>query len=477
MKITLLSMAIAVSGCAHSIKSRADAAYASSNYLEAERLYAEAAGTDPKAAALRDRARTEAVRELVGATARARNEGRRAEASTTLAEAIQLRDTWASQLDGAVTKQLAEEVERAGSMIAAAVTSTATNRGPLSAELVAAYHAPLLALRDFQAWRRSVEQSVRAAGQARCDALTQRASTPYWSWIVASYCGHFGGREVEMLPRPKTSKDLEVEAAISGISQDDASGIASAIAAAFRDSVWYSPSAPTIAHARLSGTMLATFESRTVSEAATWTVQVPYVANESALESYQEPYDAQESHTDLVLVPGSSGPVYRSVTTSHTVTKFRTALRAVSRPVVRYRDEVRSFTYPATQRAGRYESALRVQFDRDSPPVTAEVFYDVVERGLEHDISNSEAGVSPQRANLPGLADLMAHEKVRLTATVKNKLEAAYREAHCSASKYTLEEAAACAYLGPADAPRAVHAALREVFGDDEPRIAAMLAR
>ena len=492
----LLAALVVVAGCAQSVNSRADEAYKQRRYLEAAALYDQVVRADPKdgkAAAKRTQARTEALRELLAATARARVAGKLDVATTTLAELLVRRNSWAMKLDGQAAKELTVEIVAAGSAIATAVTATATGRGPLSAELLAAHYAPLLAHVDFQNWRREIEDSVHGVGKTKCDALAPRATTPYWSWVVASYCRHFGGTEVKVLMRPNLRTGLVVDGSVVGIPAEDTSRIRSTLASAFRDSVWFSPDGPKQAHALFGGKVSATFDARTVSKTANWTEQVPYTAYEDAQESYQEPYTDQESyqeqvpHTEYRTETHPCGStsctetkpttVYSSETKYRTVTKYRTQYRTVQKPVTRYRGVPRSFTYSALERTGHYVSALRVRFDRDSPEVAAEIKTDSFEHGFDHDVTNSDAGVSPERANLPTLADLTAHEEARLKAEVKVKLDGAYRDQYCGGAQYTLEEAAACSYLAPADVPAGVHAALRGAFGDDELQLAAILAR
>ena len=497
MKVRLLLGAlVVVAGCAQSINSRADEAYKKRRYLEAAELYDQVVRADPKdgkSAAKRTQARTEALRELLAATSQARVAGKLDLATTTLAELLVRRNSWAMKLEGQAAKELTVEIVAAGSAIATAVTQTATTRGPLSGELLAAHYAPLLAHVDFQNWRAEIQDSVRGVGRTKCDALAPRATTPYWSWVVASYCAHFGGTEIKLLPRPNLRTGLVVEGSVVGIPAEDTSRIRNTISTAFRESVWFSPDAPKQAHAQLGGKVAATFDSRPVSRTATWNEQVPYTAYEDAQESYQEPYNDQESYQEQVphtsyrteskpcgsSTCSESVPYteYSSETRYRTVTKYRTAYRTVQKAVTRYRDVPRSFTYAAVERSGRYVSALRIRFDRDSPEIAAEIKNDSVQSGLDHDVSNPDAGVSPSRANLPQLADFTAHEETRLVAGVKTKLEAAYREQYCSAAEYTLEAAATCAYLAPADVPPGVHAALRGAFGDDELQIASILRR
>jgi hypothetical protein len=219
---------------------------------------------------------------------------------------------------------------------------------------------------------------------------------------------------------------------------------------------------------------------------------VPYTEDETSQESYQEPYDDTESyqeqvpHTeyrtethpcgDTTCTDTHPETVYTSESRTRTVTKYRTAYRSVTKPVTKYRDVPRSFTYEALERTGHYVSAVRVRLDRDVD-VAADITGDFVEHGFDHDVTNAAASVSPERANLPTLADFLAREEGRLKDELKTRLDARYGELYCAAKQYTLEEAAACAYLAPGKVPAAVHAALRGAFGADETFLPAVLAR
>jgi hypothetical protein len=491
----LLTALALTAGCAASTASRADDAFKHARYLEAADLYDQVVHADPKnnkAVVKRFQARNAALSVLLTETSQARVAGRTEDALVKLAEMLARRDAWAMRTDANVDRQLTVEVVAAGNAIDTAVTRTASSVGPLSAEELFHHYAPLLAHADFATWRQQIDGEVHKSGKNACTALAPRATTPYWSWVVASYCSHFGGQAIRMLARPNLRSSLAVDGSIGGVSPDDAAHVRTTLADAFRESVWFLPDAARSAHATLGGRIAVNFEAHTVSRTANWTEQVPYTDYVTEQESYQEPYDDTESyqeqvpHTeyrtethpcgDTTCTDTHPETVYSSESRTRTVTKYRTAYRSVTKPVTKYRDVPRSFTYEALERTGHYASAVRVRLDRDLD-VAADITGDFIEHGFDHDVSNAAAGVSPERANLPTLADFLSREEGRLKDELKARLDARYGELYCASKQYTLEEAAACAYLAPGKVPDAVHAALRGAFGADETFLPAVLAR
>jgi hypothetical protein len=491
----ILAVAL-VAGCAASVASRADDALHQRRYLEAAELYDQVVKQNPgdaKAIARRTEARTAVLRELLAETAQLRTGGRLDAATTKLAEMLVRRDAWMMKVDPETAKQLTVEVVAAGSAIATSVSKTAGAAGPLSAEQIAMHYAPLMTHHDFQNWRREIEDSVHTAGSAVCTSLEPRATSPYLSWAIASYCKHFGITDVKVLPRANLRTGVLIEGSIVGIAPEDTVRIRETLTGAFRESVWFSPDAARSARGNLGGKLTATYERRTVSKTANWIEKVPYTDYETQQESYQEPYNDTEYYQEQVPRTeyhsesydcGSSTctrsvptTVYSSESRTRTVTKYRTAYRSVTVPVTKYRDVPRSFTYEAIERTGRFVSSLRIRVDRESLDVAAEISGDFFEHGFDHDVTNIDAGVSPSRANLPSLADFTAREEGRLRDELRAKLDARYAELYCAAKSFTVEEAAACAYLAPAQVPMAVHTTLHGVFGADEELLPAVLTR
>ena len=496
MKVLQVAALVLAVGCAPTVKSQADTAFGKKQYLQAAELYDQVLRKDPKdkhALGRRIEARTMVLRELLAATARARTAGDADGAMAQLAEMLVRRDGWGMKVEGELERALSIEVVASGSAIATAVANTSNAAGPLSGQAMAQHYAPLLAHKEFANWRREIEDSVTVAARTSCVNLTAKAKTPYLTWAIAAYCRHFGLEEPPLLARSNLKNRLVIDGGLAGISPDETGRIKDALAAAFAESVWFARDAARPAHAMLTGRINVAFDSKTVSRTANWTEQVPYTDYVQEQESYQEPYDDTETyyeqvpHTEYrsVSVPCGSSTcsesrpetVYRSESRTRTVTKYRTAFRPVTRPVTRYRAVPRSFHYEAIERSGRYASNLRVHLDRDEPDVTAEIAGNFFEHGFDHDVYNAQAGVSPERANLPTLAAFAAAEEQRLREALRIKLDARWADLYCSSQAFTPEQAATCAYLAPATIPSGAHAALQQVFGPDEALLQTVLVR
>lgn len=484
MKVLQVAALVLAVGCAPSVKSQADTAYSKKQYLQAAELYDQVLRADPKdkhALGRRIEARTMVLRELLAATARSRTAGDADGAMAQLAEMLARRDGWGMKVEGELARALSIEVVASGSAIATAVSNTSNAAGPLSGQAMAQHYAPLLAHVEFANWRREIDDSVHGAARTVCGNLVAKAKTPYLTWAIAAYCRHFGLEEPPLLARANLKNKLVVDGALGGVPPDDSARVRDTLAAAFTESVWFAPDAARPGHATLTGRLNAVFDSHTVSRTANWTEQVPYTDYVTEQESYQEPYDDTETYYESVphteYRDGKPETVYQSESRTRTVTKYRTAYRPVTKPVTRYRDVPRSFNYEAIERTGRYTSAVRVRIDRDEPDVMAEINGNFFEHGFDHDVYNAQAGVSPERANLPTLAAFTAAEEQRLRDALRLKLDARWADLYCSAQRFLPEDAATCAYLAPATIPSGAHAALQQVFGPDEALLQTVLVR
>src|SRR5262249_33513060 len=189
--------------------------------------------------------------------------------------------------------------------------------------------------------------------------------------------------------------------------------------------------------------------------------QVPYTENR--VEVHPCAYNSEAQCPESVPYT-----LYRTEYKSRAVTKWRTAWRSVTVPVTHDRDEPRVFTYQATQHTAAHVSALHVLVDL-VPEVAATIDSHFSDSGYTHDVTSSVAGVAPERAMLMSPDAFVAREQGRLHDQLRAALDARYAQLYCSAITYTVEQAAACAYLDPQHTPSAARAALRTVFGDEEP--------
>ena len=493
MKTLALALVLAA-GCT-TLRDRADSAMENGNYVDAAAMYDQLATANPNdAAALakRQQARGSALRVELVAVQTARGAGNDRDAFGKLGLLLAQRDAWGGEMPAVLGPALALEISAASAKIGGEVSAKTTSEGPLAGEATEAGYAKLLARRDFASAREMFATQLAQAGSASCARLEAAATTPYVSWLAAKYCEHWGiARTLPQLPDHRTA--LAVEGAVTGATPDESSQMRDALAAAFRKSAWFAPSAPSVAHATLDGRLAVAYSSRDVTLTATWTESVPYTAYEDSQESYEEPYEDTETYSESVpsteyrteTVPcgdstcTNSVPetVYHDETRTRTVTKYRTAWRTVTNAVTRYRDEDHAQDYQALERDATYSASLRVRTDAGLPAVIATQAENTSESGYDHDVTIGPAGVSPSRAHLTTQDAFAARELSGLVDRVVAQLDTAYATRFCSSTEYTLESAAECAYLGPSHLPAPAHAALRTALGGDEPYLAAVVMR
>jgi hypothetical protein len=478
-------------GCT-TLRNRADGAYENGRYREAAELYDKVLAEHPDdagARARRDASRTQVLREILVDVDAKRRSAHIEIALARLGELLAQRDAWGGSIDPSLAQPLGEEVVWAGAYIASSVADRARSKGPLAAEHLAGTFDTLLAHRDFATRRAQLRENIAASGRLACATLAPSATTPYWSWLVDRYCRHFGSSPVEVPALPYLHGDLVVEGAVAGQTDAQVANLHETLAAAFRGSVWFAADAPGT-RALVDGRISTSFSSRPVTLTADWTESVPYTAYETTSVAYQEPYDDIEYYTESVptteyrtetrpcgettCTDSVPTTVYHSEQRSRTVTKYRTAYRDETNPVTRYRDEPRTFTYSGIERAGEYQSALRLRLD--GPALTSTIANNFTRSGVDHDASFSAAGVSPERANLPTQAEFAASENARLRDQLLADLDRQYAQQFCSAGSYTVESAATCAYLGTA-LPSAAQTAISSLLGGDTPYIGAVLGR
>jgi hypothetical protein len=471
-----------VLGCQPTVRSRAEVAYATGDYVGAVALYdrvlAEKPG-DGDAHVGRARARNAAFRSLLAAAHAARIAGISEVALDNLRRFLELRRDWRIAPPPQLAQALETELAAATEYVATSV-GHALKTGPFAAEAALARHATTLDLAELGHRRAELAATIHTAGLASCAQLTgsTSATMPYWTWLVDRACAHWGGPRLVVPVLPHQVSRLDVTGAIDGARGDQNAQLRESITAAFRASVWYAPSAPATVRASLTGTIAATLSSRPVRLTAEWTESVPYTDYETSQESYQEPYDDTEWYWEQVPYTNSDGTTsYRSEHKSRTVTKYRTAYRSVTNPVTKYRDESRTFEYEATHREGHYASAFRVDFDGALRDLVPSIASDFGTTGIDHDVTHSPSGVTPRRANLMTFADFVAREQHRMRARVLAALGEHYRRVFCAAPTYTLDAAAACAFFDPKDVPRPVQAAVRAMLGPDEPHLMRALGR
>ncbi|MGE0871157.1 MAG: hypothetical protein AB7P03_21510 [Kofleriaceae bacterium] len=491
---------IAVLGIAcTTLRGRADEAYARGDYLEAAKLYDQMVAAEPDNAEALERrfaARAAALRAMLQATQLARSTGRTEAAINELARLLHHRDLWAMPPDPDLVAPIAAEVTAATAHVQVMIDGLVMARRPLGAQQTLGRFQSLLSRRDFDNRYELLRTTVAAAGRRHCDKLiaeSSTAATPYWNRFLNRYCAYWGSATRRDAQLPHVRSGLLVVGGIHGESRAQISELQDALAAAFAGSVWFDPAATMPAHCNIDGHVTSSFTERSVSLTKNWNESVPYTAYETKQVAYQEPYTETETRYEQVphieyetrTVSCGSGTctettprtVYKSEPRTETVTKYRTAYRTETHPVTRYRDVPQVFSYLAIERTGHYASSLRARAIIAGEPIVAEVASAFSRTGIEHNVSFPPAGISPEQADLLSGPEFVEREHASLRQRLARMLDDNYRQLYCSSDRYTADQAAACAYLDPVQAPAPVQVALRELLGDDAPLASQLLGR
>lgn len=265
------------------------------------------------------------------------------------------RARWAVTVDPATARTVAAEVEAAGAYLVDHVTAYAHAHGAMSAEVFAHDYDALLAHGEIARWRTELHTRLTAAGQASCEALATRATSPYLTWAVADYCAHWGDHHVAVPPLPDLHTKLVIDGSAIGESDQEFASLRGALETVFRTSVWYAPNATTDTHATLGGGIATERRPNLVTRTQEWSEQIPYTAYETVNIAYREPYEDTETYT--VKNPDSNSEETRT----RTVIRYRVGYRPVSNEVTRYREEPHIFTYQVNDTTVYYAGTLGLQ--------------------------------------------------------------------------------------------------------------------
>jgi hypothetical protein len=487
-----------VAGCA-TLRRQGDEAFERKAYVEAAELYDQALLDDPKderALTRRARAREEALAEMLEDARQARDGGRTSEAHDKLGRFFRLRHRWVMSTPPALVAPLKQQAAAAAMETAEGVRRSLTADAPLAAEAALRAEKGIFDEPELTAAVGELNTDIRAAGRKRCDRyLSQGGSDdrPYWGWLVARYCRHFG-QKATVPALPNLASGVELAGAISGVSQESAAALAARLRSALVETPWYAAGAGERVAGELHGTYTVTYQHGPVDLEAPWTervnftttetrsvphqvsrmesesyqVQVPYTVNQS------ETYSCGDSHSFRTCT--RSRPVTRTRTEfrSRMVTRWHTEYRSELQTVARHRDVPRVFRYQAERFQGNFAlaSALTMHLPPDGAPLTVPLERRELVQALRSDVTFLPAGIEPTTGRLPGADQWLNGTLGPVMEDIKRQLRQAWTARFCARDQFTVEEAARCLY-GRTAVPAASEA-LRSVSGSEAEAITAL---
>jgi hypothetical protein len=336
----------------------------------------------------------------------------------------------------------------------------------------------VLAMPSLKPTRAKAEAALARRARAACEQLT-RPDTPYLRDLARRYCGHFGLVSPSALRMPETFGGVELTVDVVGAPSSASDGIRRAVEHGFATTGWFSTGAPMLAGARLDGKASATFATKSITAVVPWverqaysdmeTVQQPYTTTE--MQSEQVPYTTSETYS----YPCGTG----TCTGSRPRTDWRTEMRphivtrwqSVTRPVTRYRDVPREYSFPAMETSGSYLREVTVTLPlAPALPTALRVGGPDVLHDLTHDATFAPANLIPHRAHLPSLEERLPELMPTVERAVIEQLSKAWEERFCRSSQPGLEDAARC-LRGAAQPPPTAARALTPILGADVTRL------
>jgi hypothetical protein len=492
-----LALLALVAGCA-TLRRQGDQAFERKSYVEAAELYDEALLDDPKddaALTRRGRAREAALAEVLEQARLARERGARSEAHDKLGRFFRLRHRWTMSTPPSLVEPLRQQAAAAALETAEGVRRLLAADAPLAAE--AALHAekPIVAEPELAAAVRELGTDIRVAGQKRCEHLSKGGSAdrPYWGWLVARYCQHFG-RAAPAPALPSLASGVDLAGAISGMSEASATALGARLALALVGTPWYAPGAGERIAGELQGAYSVAYQHGPVTQDAPWIERVTYQTTEprsvphqvSRLESesYQvqvpytvnqsETYSCGDSHSFRTCTRSRSVMRTRSEFRSRLVTRWHTEFRTEMQTVTRHKDVPRVFQYQAEHYQGNYALAgtLTMRLPPDGAPLTVPLGRRELVEALRSDVTFLPAGVEPTSGQVPSADQWLNAALDPMLEDVKRQLRQAWTARFCTRGEFTLEEAAQCLYGGTAGA--AATEALRAVSGVEADALTAL---
>jgi hypothetical protein len=501
-----LALSAAVAGCA-TVRRQADAALERKSYVEAAELYDEALLDNPKdetALARRAQAREAALAEVLEEARVARERGSMSEARGKLGRFFRLRHRWVMSTPPALVGPLKQESTAAAMEMAEGVRKMLTADAPLAAE--AALHADkvIVAEPELAVAVRELGADIRVAGQKRCDHYLSQAGSkdgseqspadrPYWRWLVARYCQHFG-REATVPALPNLASGVDLAGTISGVSDASATALGARLASALVGTPWYAPGVGERVAGELHGAYAVAYQHGPVTENAPWTERVAYQAMEprsvphqvSRMESetywvtvpytvtQSETYSCGDSHSYRTCTRSKSVFRTRSESRSRLVTRWHTEYRTELQTVTRHKDVPRVFQYQAERYQANYTlaSTVTMHLPPDGEPLTVPLARRELVQALRTDVTFLPAGISPTSGRVPSADQWLNAALDPMLEGVKRELRQAWTARFCTREEFTVEEAARCLYGSKAGA--AATEALRSVSGAEADALTAL---
>jgi len=392
--------------------------------------------------------------------------------------------------DAHIVSMLRQEAQHAGDWIKSNVSAILASGKPLNAVLARKKFDGLLTHPELSDAAQSIDSLIAEQGKKSCTSLSTSVGPQdyFWAAQVRDYCAYW--REAGPSPRPLPDfvvSGIRVSGNIRGYEPAAIQQLSDIVLSELKETPWYSPDAKSVATLHLGGAISVSLDEKSRSVSRPWTERIPYTDIEEYQEAYQEPYTGVEmytvqvpySDTELYTVPCAytigtncvSGTDTRTVTKYRTeyktrsVTKYRTAYRTMTRPVTKYREHQREYSFLATVVTATYLTDVRAALNLPRVTIPIRIESREVEFGLYHDSNFEPANVRPERPEFSTIESWRTKIASNIESASSKELVETWKRRFCQSSNSSRESAARCAASNNDAASRQTASFFQKEFG------------
>jgi hypothetical protein len=386
-------------------------------YFEAAELCREGANAASTRAC--EEARLGAIAARLANLERLRREGHPASDVVSLAELeqiLRLAERKPLVADSPIARALADQLARVKAALSSDSQSLAEQ--PLAAEVYWEKRVPLLGHAPLREWLLAGVEGTRKSGQRACSRLNAESPTgsPYRTALIHRYCAHFGEKGAGgFLDQARSDVVFQGK----GLSPQQQDIVRQRLLRAIAQTPWSKAPAPVALHVTVDGTYESSQSDQTV-----------------VLHGQYTDYHLAYGIDTLMIVP-----------------------------------QTVNYPYEARDHWRRYEANLRISVALPGGKPFALTFKKGESlRGRDHHVTFEPADVHPVHTTIPTDDQWLDMEFGAFAVDLGAALDGRWVQTYCSASTYSVEEAARCLLAGRADEP--VLTTIAALVGDDRKAVA-----
>ena len=285
---------------------------------------------------------------------------------------------------------------------------------PLAAELRYRKYANVFqSLPEYPTLKTTIDKT----GVQQCKTLRKGLTgKPFYRSFVTQYCKFFDPNN-ELKTKTATISSVlfahpAVTIKIDGPDDDMSSKMLKAMSEGFEASAWYHPEAKKTANIEVSGRYKWDKSYVFITQAHSYTVEIPYTAYESVRKTREVPYSVQENGV--------------------TVTKYKSEDYYESEPVTRYRQETRVHRYAATKNTIDFEIILKGKIGLEQLKESFSFTKEESESKILHDENLPKIGLSPKTEDVTKPIAKFEYYSLLAGGDLRLELDALWVKQFCS---------------------------------------------